>query len=123
MKTTRREREYQKESMRNLCTRLSIEIPENANKRQLEAAFDAYYKDAAVVHSEDGVALRQTDKPTAEYGIMFTLYVYHLVRAESEDAAIKWIRENAADYYRPDHGEVLDSGDVQIIDIAKEEEE
>jgi len=116
-------REYQKKEMRKRCAELGITIPENANIRQLRAAINAYNKDAVVVHVGDGVAFRQTDKPTAEYTIHFNLYIAHMIRAESEEAALKWMKENAHDYYNPDIGEVVDMADYQFIDVYGEDEE
>ena len=120
--TKRSQREARKKRMHDDCKSLGITVPERANIRQLEAALDAYHEDAVVVHAGDSVEFRQTDKPTAEYTVHFTIYVAHSVRAESQEAACKWVKENAHDYYRPDVGNAECTGDYMFIDVDKHED-
>ena len=122
MARTRWERDFDKRCMRQECAALGIGVPENANIRTLKAALEAYYKDAVIVQTEKGVALRQTEKPTSEYTVHFTAYIVHTIRAESEDAALEWLEDNACDYYRPDTGELEDFFDVDIIEVYKQED-
>lgn len=116
-------REFNKRCMRKRCAELGITVPENANIRQLKVALDTYNENAVVVHVEDGIDFRQTDKPTAEYTIHFTLYCAHTIRAESEEAACKWMEKNAADYYKPEIGELADMGDYELIAVYTDEDE
>ena len=115
-------RKCQIKRMRGECAELGIAVSENANKRQLEAALGEYIKDAAVVHTGYGVALRQTDKPTAEYSIHFSITGTHTIRAESEEAAREWMEENATFYYSPDIGDT-DIYECDIHDVDKVEED
>jgi hypothetical protein len=119
--TKRSIREWEKKSMLTTCEKLGIALPVKANIRQVRSAMDEYYEKAVVVHDGDGVVFRQTDKPTAEYTIEFTLQVSHAIKAESEEAACKWMKENATDYYRPDIGETTDTGSYEFIDVYKNE--
>jgi hypothetical protein len=108
-----------KKHMREQCEQFRISVPENANRKQLKATLEAFYEDAAAVHVEDEVTLRWTDKPTAEYSICFSISGVYEIRAESEEAARKWLEENAADYYNPDFGNISDIDDVKIHKVYK----
>ena len=119
--TKRSQREFHKRCMRRDCTRLGLAIPENATKKQLEAVLDDYYKEAVVVHTDNGVDFRQTDKPTAEYIVDFSIDISHSIRAESAEAARKWIEEEAFAYYEPGIGEVVESIVGDIYNVYKAE--
>ena len=73
---------------------LNLEVPEGATKKQLESLIDEFYKTAAVVSTAEGPRIMYTDKPTEEYLIPFTISGYHCIRAESEEIANKWLKEN-----------------------------
>ena len=73
-------RECHKKYMRTRCAQLGIAVPEKATMKQLQAVLDAYYKDAVVVYTESGVDIRQTDKPTSEYTVHFSITEFHTIR-------------------------------------------
>jgi len=123
MKMTRYENECHKRYMRRRCAQLGITIPENANKRQLEVALDAYNKDAVVVHTENGVDFRQTDKPTAVYIVEFEIRGSQSVRAESEAAVRDWVERNDFGCFITGLHVNADVDDWEIIDIFEEGEE
>jgi len=97
-------KEFHKKGMREECAKLGITIPKNATRKQLKAIINDYYENAVVVFTEDGVDLRQTDKPTSVYGVFFTISGTHMVRAESEDAACEWVKINSAHHYIDGNG-------------------
>lgn len=101
------------------CKVLNIIFPERASKKQIKALIDDYYKTAAVVTTDHGLCLRQTNKPTAEYCIEFTISASICVRAESEESAREWVEgENLPDD-SPYPFEYVDSGSPEIIDCYK----
>lgn len=108
-----------KKHMREQCEQFRISVPENATRKQLKATLEAFYEDAAAVHVEDEVTLRWTDKPTADYAIDFSISGVYEIRAESEEAARKWLEENVADYCKPDIGNIFDIEDVKIHNVCK----
>lgn len=123
---TRSEKNMRKQNlklMRNRCAELGITVPKNATEMHLEMAIFKYYRDAAVVRTEDGLELRQTDKPTNEYTICFTVYIARSLRAESEEDAIEWIKGEIHDCYHPDIGDVEDCGFDELIDVYEHDDE
>ena len=104
------------------CNRLNIAVPETATIKTLKALIDEYFREAAIITTDEGLAFRQTSKPTSEYYVTFTLYVVHRVRAESEEAACNWLKENVIYYYRPRVGEMVDIVVDEIIDVEKDDE-
>jgi len=104
------------------CAELGITIPENASVRQIEAALERYYKDAAIIYVGDSLKARHTDKPTSEYTIEFTIYISRTLKAESEEAALEWLEDCVGDCYFPSVGEITDMGAPEIIAVYKGEE-
>ena len=104
-----------REYLRDRCGELDIAVPENATTRQLKAAYNHGRNSAAIVNVENGVGIRQTNMPTTEYTIGINIYVSRSVRAESEEAAIEWLKFEAQNYYRPIIGDIEDMGAAEII--------
>ena len=119
--TNRSSRERRKRHLHERCAELSITVAESATVRQLETAIDAYERTAAVVRVGDDVDIRQTDRPTAEYTIHFTITGSHTVEAESEEAARKWVEDTATYCYRPTFGDA-DMGGCEIHEVFKVDE-
>ena len=101
------------------CRELDITVPKNATTRQLKAAFNHGRNSAAIVNIENGVELRQTNMPTTEYTVGINIYVSRSVRAESEEAAIEWLKFEAQNCYRPIIGDIEDMGAAEIIYVYK----
>ncbi len=116
-------RRWQKEQMLAQCANLGIQIPENANIRQLRALRDEYFKEAVIVRSGNGVCLRQTDKPTSEYSVEYTIRCIHTIRAESEEAACEWLKYEVSDMVEPRFGEMDDVYLDVIIDVITANDE
>ena len=108
--------------LRATCAELNITVPEGANKKQLKALIDEYYRTAAVVTTDNGLNFRQTDKPTAEYTVEFAISGYHTIRAESEEAAREWLESEISWYYNPVIGDA-DITEWELRDSWKEGEE
>ena len=83
-----------KEYMREQCAKFGIEIPADASKKQLDAAFKKCYKDAAYIRTENGIEFIPTDKPTAEYTVPITVIEHITLRAESQEVAQEWANEH-----------------------------
>ena len=114
---------WTKDCLLKECARLGITVPKSATKLHLQGALIKYFINAAIVHTENGLEIRQTDKPTAEYSIYLNIGVSRTVRAESEAAAIEWLIHEADDCYLPHIGELDDMCSVEIIDVYKHEED
>ena len=85
--------------MYEVCTELGFSLLENAGIKLFEAILHAYYSEEAAVITEDGVALKQTDRPTDIYGVCFTITGTQYVKAESEEAAHEWVKfSNTSNY-------------------------
>lgn len=102
------------------CEELGIVIPNNATLEKLRDLIYDYYRSAAVVTLDKKLHLRQTDKPMTQYRVDFSISGYHVFRAESEAAAREWMELNAADYYLPIVGDVVDSW-CNVHDVEVEE--
>ena len=118
-KTNRSATKWFREYLLDKCRELDIALPENATTRQLKAAYKHGRNSAAIVNVENGVEIRQTDMPTTEYTIGINIFVSRSVRAESEEAAIEWLKFEAQNCYSPIIGDIEDMGAAEIISVFK----
>jgi hypothetical protein len=80
-----------------------------------------YFKKAAVISTPDGLHFMQTNKPTAEYLVGFTIKGIHKVRADSAEVACEWV-ETRSDYcYNPPY-QVSYIGECNITSCYVEDE-
>ena len=69
------------------CNELGIDVPEGATN-------NAYFEDAAVIKTDNGLQCMQTVKDTEVYTIEFIGIGYCTIRAENEEVARIWVEEN-----------------------------
>ena len=112
-----------KNKLSALCTELNIPVPEGTTAEQLWALLDEYFKTAAVVTLNDALYYMQTDKPTKEYIVEFTLCGYQRIRAESAEAAHEWVEDELCDYGTPYKYEFTKISDWDVIDVREVEDE
>lgn len=116
----RTKRKHEKQCLLERCAELDIDVPANARIRQLEAILAAYYEDAVAVHIGNMVDLRQTDKSAAEYIVEFSMTGVFTIRAEDEDAACQWLRDEVDLYTSCNFGSA-DVYDIEILDVYTDE--
>ena len=102
---------------------LNIDIPMGATKEQLRNLMYEGFGTAAVVSTDEGLSFMVTDKPTADYIVEFTISGYHRIRAESEEAARKWVEEDLGCSYSTDGFGYEGVSDWDIEDSYKVEDE
>jgi hypothetical protein len=87
------------EQMQTQVLKEGIPFPDLATMKLLELAIHDFYKQVAVVKTDKGLRLQETDKPTDEYVVEFTISGCHTVRAENEAVARAWVEEYCIDDY------------------------
>ena len=104
------------------CAKRNIVFPRFASQKKLYEILANYNKTAAVITTTDGLRFQQMDQPNTEYRVYFSISGYQDIRAENEASAGKWIENEAAYYYRPWFGDVVDTW-VEVHEVFKAEED